>query len=96
VEEMSVKKSVALVMLALLIMAVLLLAALPALAGDLAPAGITDTPTPTNTPTAPPGPTVEPTEPPVIPEASTLVLLGGSAASLAAYVGLQIRARRRS
>lgn len=33
--------------------------------------------------------------PPVIPEASTLILLGSAASGLAGYVGLQIRARRR-
>lgn len=34
-------------------------------------------------------------EVPIIPEASTLLLLGGAATGLAGYVGLQIRARRR-
>lgn len=34
-------------------------------------------------------------EVPIIPEASTLILLGGAATGLAGYVGLQIRARRR-
>ncbi len=33
---------------------------------------------------------------PEIPEASTLILLGGAATGLAGYVGLQIRARRRN
>jgi uncharacterized repeat protein (TIGR01451 family) len=33
---------------------------------------------------------------PVVPEASTLILLGSAAAGLAGYVGLQIRARRRN
>jgi uncharacterized repeat protein (TIGR01451 family) len=33
---------------------------------------------------------------PVIPEASTLILLGSAATGLAGYVGLQIRARRRN
>jgi len=33
--------------------------------------------------------------PPVIPEASTLLLLGSAATGMAGYVGLQIRARRR-
>ena len=33
--------------------------------------------------------------PPVVPEASTLLLLGSAATGLAGYVGLQIRARRR-
>jgi len=56
---------------------------LPVLA-DNVPAAITDTPIPTP----------EPSPPPVVPEASTLLLLGGSATGLAAYVGLQIRARR--
>ena len=32
----------------------------------------------------------------VIPEASTLILLGSAATGLAGYVGLQIRARRRN
>jgi hypothetical protein len=59
---------------------------LPVLADAGAPVGITETPTPPNGN----GP------PPVIPEASTLLLLGGSATGLAAYVGLQIRARRKS
>jgi hypothetical protein len=35
-------------------------------------------------------------EVPVIPEASTLILLGGAVTGLAGYVGLQIRARRRN
>ncbi len=58
---------------------------LPVLADPSAPVGITDTPTPTVEPPAPP---------PVVPEASSLILLGGSATALAAYVGLQIRSRR--
>jgi hypothetical protein len=33
--------------------------------------------------------------PPVVPEASTLLLLGSGAAGLASYAGLQLRARRR-
>lgn len=33
--------------------------------------------------------------PPIIPEASTLLLLGSAASGMAGYVGLQIRARRR-
>lgn len=72
--------------LAMLLMVVVILSlclVLPVLA-DNAPAAITDTPIPTD----------EPTAPPVVPEASTLLLLGGSATGLAAYVGLQIRARR--
>lgn len=32
---------------------------------------------------------------PVVPEASTLILLGGAVAGLAGFVGLQIKARRR-
>jgi hypothetical protein len=60
---------------------------LPVIAADAVPVKLTDTPTPTVPVTPPP--------PPVIPEASTLILLGGSATGLAAYVGLQIRARRR-
>lgn len=65
----------------------LLLATMGVIADDGVPVGITDTPT--ATPTKPP-----PDTPPVVPEASTLVLLGASATGLAAYVGLQIRARR--
>lgn len=61
--------------------------ALPALADDSGPLKITDTPTVT--------PSVTPPPPPVVPEASSLILLGSSAAGLAAYVGLQVRARRR-
>jgi hypothetical protein len=57
---------------------------LPVMADDGVPVAITDTPTPTG----------EPGPPPVIPEASSLVLLAGSATALAGYVGLQIRARR--
>ncbi len=38
---------------------------------------------------------VEEEGPPVVPEASTLLLLGSAATGLAGYVGLQIRARRR-
>jgi hypothetical protein len=58
---------------------------LPALADESIPMKITETPTPT--PTVPPAP--------VVPEASSLILLGSSAAGLAAYVGLQVRSRRR-
>jgi hypothetical protein len=61
--------------------------ALPAVADDGGPLAITDTPTVT--------PSVTPPPPPVVPEASSLILLGSSAAGLAAYVGLQVRARRR-
>ena len=82
-----------LLMIVALFVALSLMQALPAMANQNVPAGFTDTPTPTEEPE----PTVEPTPPPaVVPEASTLVLLGSSAAGLAAYVGLQIRARRRS
>jgi hypothetical protein len=35
------------------------------------------------------------TPPPVVPEASTLILMVSAAGGLAAYAGLQIRARRR-
>jgi hypothetical protein len=73
--------------LALLLMVVAVLSLcliLPVLADENAPIGITDTPTPTD----------QPVVPPVVPEASTLLLLGSSATGLAAYVGLQIRARR--
>lgn len=38
---------------------------------------------------------IVPCTPPVIPEASTLILLVGGATTLAGYVGLQVRARRR-
>ena len=72
--------------LVLVIVVLTLYFVLPVMADNNVPAGITDTPTPTEEPPAPP---------PVVPEASTLVLLGGSATGLAAYVGLQIRARRR-
>ena len=34
--------------------------------------------------------------PPVVPEASTLLLLAGGTAGLLAYVGVQLRARRRA
>ncbi len=51
----------------------------------------TNTPTPTSTPT--PGIAAE--DPAVVPEATTLLLLGGAASSLAGYASLQIRARRR-
>jgi hypothetical protein len=43
----------------------------------------------------PPPPTPGPETPPVVPEASTLLLLGGALSGLAGYAGLQIRARRR-
>ena len=39
---------------------------------------------------------IEEEVPPIIPEASTLVLLGSAATGLAGYVGLQIQARRRN
>jgi hypothetical protein len=59
-------------------------------------------PTPTPTDTATPTPTGSPTptttpppSPPVVPEASTLLLLGSSATALAGYTLLQWRARRR-
>ncbi len=55
----------------------------------------TSTPTPTGAPTSTPTPEVAPESPAVVPEASTLLLLGGAASSLAGYAGLQIRARRR-
>lgn len=54
---------------------------------------LTPSPTPSASPS--PEPNEPPRQPPVVPEASTLILLGGSASSLAAYVGLQLRARRR-
>ena len=49
----------------------------------------TPSPTPSSFPTDPPG------APPVVPEASTLVLLGGALGGLATYVGVQARACRR-
>ena len=73
--------------LALLFMIIAVLSVcliLPVMADESVPVGFTDTPIPTD----------EPEVPPVVPEASTLLLLGGSATGLAAYVGLQIRARR--
>ena len=48
--------------------------------------------TPTLTPTAQP---VSPDQPPVVPEASTTILFLTGAGSLAGYVALQWRARRR-
>ena len=65
----------------------------PTEARQVMPLGITDTPTPTSTPTPTPT-TVPPAAPPVVPEASTWLLLGSSATGLAAYVTLQVRARR--
>jgi hypothetical protein len=56
----------------------------------------TSTPTPTSTATATPTDTATPTvtaPPPVVPEASTLGLLGSSALALAGYAALQVRAR---
>jgi hypothetical protein len=53
-------------------------------------------PTPTDEPTpTPTEPTPTPPAPPVVPEASTLLLLGSSATALAGYTALQWRARRR-
>jgi uncharacterized protein YbdZ (MbtH family) len=43
----------------------------------------------------PPTPAPAPQAPPVVPEASTLILLGGAISGLAGYAGLQLRARRR-
>ena len=53
------------------------------------------TPEPTEPTPEPTKPTPEPVPPPVVPEASTLVLLGTSATTLAGYVALQWRARRK-
>ena len=65
------------------------------------------TPKPTDPTPEPTDPTPEPTDPtitptvtppppvPVVPEASTLILLGTSATTLAGYVALQWRARRK-
>jgi hypothetical protein len=53
----------------------------------------TTTPTPTGTTTLTSTPSPTP-PPPVVPEASTLGLLGGSALTLAGYAALQVRARR--
>ena len=47
------------------------------------------------TPTPSPLPPRPPVAPPMVPEASTLLLLGSSASALAGYAGLQWRARRR-
>ena len=92
----------------LTILAVTLLAALvlllnlasPPLAAAQAPLGFTDTPTPTPTatlfPTWTPTPVPGGEAPPVVPEASTLILLGSAALGLSGYVGLQIRLRRGS
>lgn len=72
----------------LVMLGVLLLClVLPVMADENAPLIITDTPTPTAE--------VPGEVPTVVPEASTLLLLGGSATALAAYVSLQIQARRR-
>lgn len=73
------------------------------------PPAETATPTPTSTRPLPPTPTSTlppvvptlpppgppPTPPPVIPEASSLVLLGSAVTGLAGYAALQLRARRR-
>jgi hypothetical protein len=45
-------------------------------------------------PPPPVAPTPGPEPPPVVPEASSLLLLGSALSGLAAYAGLQIRARR--
>jgi hypothetical protein len=73
--------------------------ATPTPTGTLSP---TPTSTPTFTPTGRATDTVTPTatstreeEVPVVPEASTLGLLAGSALTLAGYAALQVRARRR-
>ena len=58
---------------------------LPVLADASLPVGITDAPTPTVEPPAPP---------PVVPEASSPILLGGLATARAAYAGLQLSSRR--
>ena len=59
-------------------------------------------PRPTHTPTPTPSPIVTPSETatppgdlPIVPEASTLLLLGTAISGLATYLGLQARARRR-
>lgn len=54
---------------------------------------LTLTPGPTHTPQPTLTPTPEP--PPVVPEASTLLLLGSALATLAGYIALQARARPR-
>jgi hypothetical protein len=56
----------------------------------------TQSPSPTASATATRRPTIEPTPPiEVVPEASTWMLLGSSALTLAGYAALQVRARRR-
>ena len=82
------RRSRVLVLAAVVLVVLLSLLVSAVWADQNVPVGITDTPTPT--PTGQP-----PVQVPVVPEASTLLLLGGSATGLAAYVALQIRARRR-
>ena len=87
--------------IALLLPLVALPLALPPAAGAQEPAPTratlippprpTLTPTPTNTPL----PTQTPPVPPVVPEASTLLMMGSALATLAGYVVLQARARPR-
>jgi hypothetical protein len=84
--RISMRRTGKLVIFLALFVALSSIVVLTVVADDGAPLGITDTPTPTATD----GPIT-----PVIPEASTLVLLGGSLTGLATYIGLQIRARRR-
>mgnify|MGYP003775075501 FL=1 len=71
---------------------------LPPLAGPAPLRQLTPRPTilPPPRPTLTPTPTVSPVSPvPVVPEPSTLLLLGGAATGLGAYAGLQLRSRRR-
>ena len=87
--------------IALLLPLVALSLALPPAAGAQEPTATrptvippprpTLTPTPTNTPL----PTQTPPVPPVVPEASTLLLMCSGLAGLAGYVALQARARPR-
>ena len=86
----------------LLLALVALPLALPPAAGAQEPTAtrpiITPPPRPTltTTPTNTPQPTLAPTPvPPVVPEASTLLLMGSALATLAGYVTLQARARPR-
>jgi hypothetical protein len=59
------------------------------------PLGEPPVPTVVPSPTPPKPPTPYTPQPPLVPEASTLLLLGSSAATLVGYAALQWRARRR-
>ncbi|HSJ57345.1 MAG TPA: PEP-CTERM sorting domain-containing protein [Anaerolineae bacterium] len=83
----------------LVVWLVLLLAGLAAMAlpTDMAaqPPRPTLTATPTVTPTPLPTAVPTPEPPPVVPEPSTLVLMGSALAGMGSYIALQARARRR-